>query len=184
MYNCNCKKLSKTRVITVIQVRFDVHSSRSTSTSGLFHFIPLCTSHYRNNSMSRTIVRVGPCCSLHIGCTSALSDIGVRSSGAAPLSRLRRDHRAYSAVPPTHHGNTDPIFPFPNPLTRTNAANISRYTMQLGNSFFANKFSRHASLIAPRLWISYVRPSRVGWVGLGGRAYDSPDDRPPCSVVL
>jgi hypothetical protein len=76
--------------------------------------------------MLRTIVRVRPCYSLHIGCTSAPSDMGVRSSGAAPLSRLRRDHRAYSVVPPTRHGNTDPIFPFPSPLIRTSAANLSR----------------------------------------------------------
>ena len=76
--------------------------------------------------MSRTIVRVKPCYSF-------ISDALVRYQIWACDPRAlrhcriyRRDHRAYSAVPPTRHGNTDPIFPFPSPLTRTNAANILR----------------------------------------------------------
>jgi hypothetical protein len=99
--NCYCKKLSKTRAITVTQVRFesfDVHSSRSTGTSGLFPqlFIPLYTSHHRN------ITNCPAKAELHFSYRMHYCAIryGRATLGRCAIVALRRDHRAYSVVPP------------------------------------------------------------------------------------
>jgi hypothetical protein len=86
--NCYCKKLSKTRAITVTQVSFLSHltstvraqlAHRDFFLNFLFHFTLLITG-------TSPIVRLRPSYTFHIGCTTALSDMGVRPSGAAPLS--------------------------------------------------------------------------------------------------